>query len=256
MIYIWCLWKMGRFWIIKNIFKVHILFYITAFFMAVTGHFKLFTSIFFIIFIHEMGHLLMALLLKWKIDKVIILPFGAVTIFNEDINKPIKEEFLIAFFGPLFQIIYTFLNPNILEYSLFLLIFNLLPIFPLDGSKFLNLFLNLFISFKKSHLLSLIISFICIFVILSFFRFNIFCVFVMLFIFLKTLDEYLNHRCLFNKFLYERLNNNYKFKKTKIIKGKNVFLMRRDYKHIFYDKIYKTEREILKERFDFNRKLW
>ena len=75
--------------------------------MGITGHFKMFVMILTIIFIHEFGHILMAYILKWKIVKVNILPLGAVTIFDVDINKPIWEEFLIALMGPHVQIVFT-----------------------------------------------------------------------------------------------------------------------------------------------------
>lgn len=46
---------------------------------------------------------------KWRIEKIIILPFGGLTIFNEFVNKRIKEEFVILILGPLFQITFYYL---------------------------------------------------------------------------------------------------------------------------------------------------
>ena len=37
-----------------------------------------------------------------------MLPFGGVTIFNEDLNRPIYEEFIILIMGPVFQIVFSF----------------------------------------------------------------------------------------------------------------------------------------------------
>ena len=51
----------------------------------------------------------MGVIFKWNIEKVILLPFGALTIFNEDLNRRMFEEFLIVIMGPLFQIIFTYL---------------------------------------------------------------------------------------------------------------------------------------------------
>ena len=103
---------------------------------------------------HEFGHILMGVLFKWKIEKVIILPFGALTVFNEDLNRKLSEEALIAIMGPIFQVIFTYLLYNLgvqdaVYYSSSILCFNLLPIFPLDGSKLLNVFLNKITSFKR-----------------------------------------------------------------------------------------------------------
>ena len=77
---------------------------------AITGHFKGFIWFSLIIIIHEFGHILMGIIYGWKIEKVIILPFGALTIFHENLNRKIKEEFWIVVMGPLFQIVFTFLS--------------------------------------------------------------------------------------------------------------------------------------------------
>ena len=61
----------------------------------------------------------MSIYFKWKIEKVIILPFGALTIFNVDLNSKIYEEFLICIMGPLFQLIFTFLFYFLIYYQYF-----------------------------------------------------------------------------------------------------------------------------------------
>ena len=202
----------------------------------------------------------MAKYYKWKIEKVMLLPFGALTVFHETINRPLKEEFLIAISGPLFQIvcvfIYTRVNYNefIINYSNLILIFNLLPIYPLDGSKILNVILNKLTSFKKSHLLTVYISVLTIILIIIKVKFNLILMMILLFIFIKVIDEYKNHNNIFNKFLLERYNNNLNFKKRKTINS--IYKMKRDYKHLFFNgNKYETEREILKKRFDFKRKI-
>ena len=244
---------------IKNIFKIHPFYFFTAFICAITGNFKGFLIFSKITIIHEIGHILAAIFLKWNIKKIIILPFGALTIFNEKINKPLKEELLILIFGPIFQLIFnSFTSSEItLNYSVSLLLFNLLPIWPLDGSKFLNIILNKLISFKKSHLITLYISFVFIIFTVIKTNFNLILILILMLILTKEIEEYKNHKNTFNKFLLERYLYNFKFKKIKIIKSLNTNKMKRDYKHIFYDgENYLTERKILKKKFDFTRKTW
>ena len=77
----------------KNIFKIHPLFYLTAFICVITANFKNFIIFSSIIIVHELGHIIGAIIFKWKIDKVILLPFGGITIFQENIDKSLKEEF-------------------------------------------------------------------------------------------------------------------------------------------------------------------
>ena len=203
-----------------------------------------------------MGHVLMGIIFKWKIEKIIILPFGALTIFDEGINKSIFEEFLIAIMGPIFQIIFTFFlyfltyNDEVVSYSLTILIFNLLPIFPLDGSKILNLFLNEILNFKISHTILIIISVIFILTIILYSDFNLILILILTFLLVRVLLEIKNHESLFNRFLLERYLNHYNFKKSKKIYSMNLAKMKRSYKHLFFDgNRFISEHERLKKRF-------
>lgn len=204
----------------------------------------------------------MGILFKWNIEKVILLPFGALTIFNEDLNRSIFEEFLIVIMGPIFQIIFTlfvyyFWNlDEVFYYSLSILCFNLLPIYPLDGSKLLNLFLNKLISFKRSHMIIIMISVLTIFVLILGSDFNLIFLLILMFLFMRVIKEIKTHESMFNRFLLERYLKKYRFKKIKKIKSLNLNKMRRDYRHLFYDGFkYVSEGEILKKRFDFKGKV-
>ncbi len=226
----------------------------------ITGNFKGFFIFTIITLVHELGHILAALFYKWQIEKVYLLPFGALTVFHEKINRPLKEEFIILIMGPLIQIFFVFLllninyNHDILAYSNLILFFNLLPIYPLDGSKLLNIFLNKITSFKKSHLITIYISFLTILFIIFKVKISLIFILIIVFVTIKVFEEYKNHNNLFNVFLLERYQNNFNFKKRKLIK--NISDMKRDYNHIFYKNgKYCTEKEILRKRFDFKGKI-
>lgn len=245
---------MGKCLIIKIIskIKIHPLFYVVAFIVSITGFFKDFSYIMFIIVIHELGHILASLYFNWNIEKIVILPFGGLTIFNEKINKPIIEEMLIAIAGPLVQILFFsfFKDPLIMQYNLFLLTFNLLPIIPLDGSKILNCFMNYIFPFKRAHLITILISLVIAFGGL-FYKFNLVLILIFLFLFKRIIWEYKGHQSIFNKFLFERYVYGLKFKKYKKINGKNFNKMFKDYNHLFYvDNKWQSEYEMLKKRFD------
>ena len=144
----------------KNIlrkFRVHPFYLLLSFFSVITGQFRLFSLFTLILIIHELGHLLGALFYHWRIKEVILLPFGGITIFEEHLNKPIWEEFIILILGPTFQILFAFLFPKIYSvppmfyfYHYALLLFNLLPIYPLDGSKIVLLWFQKIGSFYHS----------------------------------------------------------------------------------------------------------
>lgn len=203
-----------------------------------------------------MGHLLGAVHYKWHIEKILLLPFGGLTIFKEDINRPLKEEFVILILGPIFQIVFVnlylhfFYSANVEMINNALLFFNLLPIFPLDGSKLLNIVMNKITSFKKSHLISIYISFLFIIFIIIKTNFNLVLMIALLFTLIKVIDELKRKHEIFNRFLLERYMKKYNFKKQIVVKDLNE--MKRDYRHIFKEEnIYITEKEKLKKRFDF-----
>lgn len=242
-------------WLItKIIFKIHPLFYIVAFICFLTGLFKNFIIFSSIILFHELGHIFFAIFFKWKIEQVIILPFGGITIFNEKIDKPLLEEFLIAIGGPIFQMLYFLIFKNnfiFFNYNIAILLFNLLPIYPLDGSRILNIFFNSLFSFKSSHILSILLSYVFCLLILIFLilDFNIVVLFIILFISLEIFRETLKHNYYFSKFLLERYMYQILFKKEKIIN--RIGKMKKQTKHIFkIDNKYYTEKEIMRKLFD------
>ena len=241
--------------IIKDIFKIHFFFYIVTFIALFTGHIIDYLFFVSILLVHEFGHVFGGMLFGFKVKKFIILPFGGFIIFDNLINTPLFYSFIITILGPVFQILYFILlnkffvlSHTIIYYNFFLLIFNLLPIFPLDGSKFLDVFLNSFFCFKTSFFVKLVISFIFLFVVTLFFH-SFFIYLVVPFLFIKTYLEFKNRRYIYNRFLYERYVYDFNFKRLKYINSPNHLYMSRRHM-ILYDKNYITERNYLMKRFD------
>lgn len=239
-------------------FKIHPFFLLTAIIILFTGYFKNFIYITTIIIVHEIGHISLAYFFKWKIEKIVLLPFGGITIFNEHLNRKITEEFLILLAGPIFQIVFVniiniFLKSSLFyEYHLILLIFNLIPIIPLDGSKLINLLTDYFFSYKKSLIINIIISwmFISILFIYIMNKFNFLLFLSLILLIKKNIIEYKNYKYKINLFLLERYRYSFKFKKYSYIKGLNIYNLRRDKKGIFIDgNMEYTEKQILQKVF-------
>ena len=224
----------------------------------------MFTSI---IFIHELGHFFVAKLLKWHVDKIYFYPYGGFTKFNDHLNKPKYQEILIMLAGPFVQIFYFYLiiNMNILSnneimlfsnYHYSILLFNLLPIYPLDGGKLLNIIFNYFFSFRKSFKIVITFSYGIIFLIILIFllnriNFSLSILLTIMLVICKLTQEAKKSKFYFNKFLLERYLNDYNFHKVKVIKG--IRDVSRDYKHVvFSGKKYKTEKEELSSYFGDN----
>lgn len=227
---------------------IHPLYYLIAFISFITGHFKAYIIYTLIILVHELGHIFAGMILKWPISKVTIYPFGCMTTFNNKLNSSSIEEFLILIYGPLFQVLFNMLYPT--NYHYFILIFNLLPIYPLDGSKLLFLLLNKITSYYYSYVYIFVISYITI-IILLINRFNFINLIILLYI---TYDVYRYIRLLPNimyKFYYERYKYKYKYKHNNIIIGNNKYKMYKDKNNFFIlkNKCY-NEYNILKHFFE------
>lgn len=168
-----------------------------------------------------------------------------MTEFNELLNKPIYQELFILVMGPIFQIIFSFFYPNPYHYPL--LIFNLLPIYPLDGSKFVFLFWNKIGSYYNSYKILFATSYITIFIFLVYNRSLLFLLFGIYFLwesFSMIKDLYI----IFYTFLFERYKYNFKFKKLKQVKNNKK--MKRGYSHVLYkNNKYILEKDYLEELF-------
>ena len=229
--------------------------------------YKEFLIIFTIIIVHELGHFTLARIFKWNIDKIAIYPFGGCVKFNEKINKPLYQEFIILVAGPLFQIV-LFIVINLLfdnnllnyrNYILFknyhntLLLFNLLPIYPLDGGKLVNLFCNYFFPYKKGNKIVIFLSYILVLLlVVSLKNLNLFLIGVFL---ISEITIYFKRQdYLYNKFLLERYLSEFSFNKLKFIKNKDD--MYKEKRHVVKLKNkYYTEKEYLNKRFKENIKL-
>lgn len=240
----------------KNIFNVTNQFCITALIMLITGSFKPFLFIFLLVLIHELGHIFMAKLFGFKIISVTLFPFGALTKLDMKINDSIFKDLLIALAGPTFQMIgYSFLKTyfDFHEIHYFLLMFNLLPIYPLDGSKLLADILYLFTPFKLVTNIIVIISTIISLFFYTFYLVNFKLIYLIAFSLLinKIFELYKLRKYLFNAFLLEKINYNFKYPFTRKIK--NIFNMYKCTFHYIYNgETFEEERAYLKEMYKVN----
>ena len=243
---------------------------IVFFFALISGLFKDILTFFLVIFVHELGHVTSSLLYGWNIKKISFGICGGFITYDENIDKPFNEEFIISISGFLFQLLFylfSFLlyKHNVIDVKLMVLIekyhysiflFNLIPIVPLDGFRVISVLLNLFIPYKKSLKITFFISLLVMFVIAIYLVTlspKIECSYVIIFCFLikKVISFYKDIPYLFNKFLFERYANPIKSKKTNIINGYYLDKMKRQKinEFIIEKKRYK-ERQILSKVFD------
>ena len=251
--------------IIKNIWDkiyFHPLFYIIVIISLLTARFTNLLYFTIIILIHELGHSITGILLGLKLNKIIIYPYGGCSILEHDINIPLYKELLVLILGPITQTLFTIIiylmNIDIKDYffyySKLILLFNLIPIYPLDGGKLIHILFSYLISFYKSIKYTIFISYfiyISLIFIIFFLKINNLIIYlVVLTLGLDLYKEIKKSNLIYNKFLIERYLNIYNFKKHKIINS--IYKMKRDYyHHVFINNKLIPESIYLKKTFTF-----
>lgn len=141
-----------------KIFIFIVLFYLTK-------QIEIYAMLMIFAILHECGHLIAGLIMGFKPEKINIMPMGLSISFKipvENYNKKIEKsnilsvkKIIIAFAGPIINIIisliFTFINFNFTEVqrlnivyaNIIICIFNLLPIYPLDGGRILKQFIKI-----------------------------------------------------------------------------------------------------------------
>ena len=226
------------------------LFYFFLLIIILTGNFNNFVPYFSLLIIHEFGHAIIGIMMGYNLDKIIIYPYGGITVFNLPLNIPLNKELLILVMGPIFQILgYLVLKQfysHIYLYHYALLFFNLLPIYPLDGGKIFNILCGYLFNYLKSFYITFIISILFIIGVLiySLNNFNLNLLLMVLFMFIKLLKIYQKRYFYYNRFLLERYLYEYHFTKIKIINNGKCFY--RDRQHIIN---FQKEKDYLKKVF-------
>ncbi|MBQ7235945.1 MAG: hypothetical protein IJX03_02165 [Clostridia bacterium] len=131
--------------------SVHPLFFAFGLYYALTGKIFIFVIYTVCAVVHEFGHSFQAANAGYKLNKITLMPFGAVVSGNID-GLHFKDEIKIALAGPLlnlaiglFFVATWWLFPEtyaftdvVAEANFSLALVNFLPIFPLDGGRVLS----------------------------------------------------------------------------------------------------------------------
>jgi len=161
-------------------FRIDLRIFIFLILLYLTNQIEIYALIMCFAIIHELGHLLAGIVLGFRPNKIEINPFGVSIGFKvnlKDYNKKIKKaniieekKIFVAMAGPIVNLLIIFiansLNINIYEkimiiYSnLLLILFNILPILPLDGGRILKGILHINFGRDKAEKYTCNISFV------------------------------------------------------------------------------------------------
>lgn len=108
--------------------------------------------------VHELGHLVAGIFLGLKVKNINIMPFGVSINFEDYSNKYVLKKIIIAIAGPLTNLIIVILGifnewkDNIIYANMLIGMFNLIPLYPLDGGRILKYILHLTTSSKEAEI--------------------------------------------------------------------------------------------------------
>ena len=188
--------------------KIHPLFYLLGLYFAITGKIFIFIIYTATAVIHELGHSYVASNQGYRLNKITLMPFGAVVSGNIEGLKP-TDEIKVAVAGPfinlavaLFFVSTWWIFPEsyaftdvVAEANFIMAVINFLPVFPLDGGRIvlalLSSKMNKIKAIKIMKVSGIIFSLIlfALFVVTIFYTINISILLFALFLLFATLSR-------------------------------------------------------------------
>lgn len=130
--------------------KIDLKIFIFLLFFFLLGQIEIYVWLIGFAFLHEIGHLIMGLCIGLKPREIKITPLGVAITFKNEIqyhspNQKMLKEIAVASAGPLVNVAVVILCMaakweciQIIVVNVVLFLFNLLPIYPLDGGRIIK----------------------------------------------------------------------------------------------------------------------
>lgn len=166
-------------------FRIDLKIFLFIILFILTRQIEIYSLVMIFALVHELGHLIVGLICGMKPNKLSIMSFGisiSFKIMPEEYNKKIKngniieiKKIIVALAGPITNLLVILvvnnMNINIIKgimiiyTNLLIMIFNLLPIYPLDGGRILKGILHINYGKKRAEKYINQVSFITVIII-------------------------------------------------------------------------------------------
>lgn len=147
--------------------KLNINIFLFLLLFIITNQIEIYALIMIFALIHELAHLICGIILGFNPDTLRIMAFGFSIEFKtviDDYNKKILKsniislkKIIVALAGPIINLIIIIfgimfnIDANIIYANLLIMIFNLIPIYPLDGGRILKNILKILYGNRKAN---------------------------------------------------------------------------------------------------------
>lgn len=170
--------------------KVNLKIFVFIIIFWITRQIEIYGILMLFAFFHELGHLFAGIILGFKPKSLSINPVGLSIAFHvkvDDYNERVRKgnilavkKLIIALMGPavnflivivfmLFDLDFFYIRREFVIYSNILIgLFNLIPVYPLDGGRILKSLLHIVVGLQKSYEYINVVSNVCV-VMLTFF---------------------------------------------------------------------------------------
>ncbi len=214
-------------------FRIDLKLFLIAFIFIFTKQIHIYILMMGFAILHELGHLFAGIFLKMKPEKIEIIPVGITISFKvsiKDMNKKIGKsnmlelkKLFVALAGPITNLIIILITVNmqmeiieqieIIYANICIFIFNMLPIYPLDGGRIIKGLIEIKKGRKKANYytnkLSLFITilFTILSIVVIYHNLNISITLIMIYIWILVIKE--NKLANRKQKIYEILEKNY-----------------------------------------------
>lgn len=227
--------------------SINIFTYLFYILLILSGYINYLVVFLGIMLVHELGHILFIYLFKYKINKINIYPSGAIISTNININIHPVKQLIISLGGILFQLLlfliirdnFTYTYQIFYKLNIMLIIFNLVPIYPLDGYKIFLSLIEYIYKYRIIIWLTYIVSVVSL-IIFFYFTKNLY---IFIFLYIVNIKNIMNYKFYYQKFLLERHLYKIKYKKEKIVNSIRDFYKCRS-NYIFSNKTLISEDNI------------
>ena len=233
--------------------------FIFILFSIVSYHFKSVLIGYFISFIHECGHIICAHIFGLKKVKIEVLPIGCYAFIQNIDSLENYKQILIFLSGPMMFFPLYLLNNFLYELSIFsfseynlfnfvnksVLFFNLMPFYPFDGGRIIDVILASYIDEKIVLIIRIITNFVVLiaFVFIQGLKKNIL---ISLLLVICLINQIVNLKQDYKRFLIKRLISRGNKKKSissrpRLIRERNNFFI---YQGKIYDETYIIKKKL------------